>query len=249
MNASPQRRETFYNLQSETTKLTPLQDVKTRWNTTFLMLRRAKRLQSFFQPFCDEYERPDMVLDDEEWRQVDYLLYITQPFFDFTVELSKTRDATTHHVFLIYNKLFEHLELSITQLTRKRITWKRQMLQALQAARKKLDEYYSETDNVRGHLYAITTMLAPANKFQFFQTDDWDDRWRTTYRKSLDNHLTLYKERLAQQQASPPSLPSGGGISRLDSMVKPKRPRSTIAGDELSQYLDSGMYLLLLYYI
>ncbi|KAJ6064672.1 hypothetical protein N7444_000325 [Penicillium canescens] len=241
VNASPQRRETFYNLQGETTKLMPLQDVKTRWNSTFLMLRGAKRLRSLFQPFCDEYERPDLVLDDEEWRQVDYLLFITQPFFDFTVELSKTRDATTHHVFLICNKLFEHLELSITQLTRKKTLWKRQMLQALQAARKKLDEYYSETDNVRGHLYAITTMLAPANKFQFFQTDDWDDRWRTTYRKSIEEHLTVYKERLAQQSISTPSLSLGRGISRLDSMVKPKRPRSTIAGDELSQYLDSHM--------
>ncbi|OQD77362.1 hypothetical protein PENANT_c110G10938 [Penicillium antarcticum] len=241
VNASPQRRETFYNLQGETTKPMPLQDVKTRWNSTFLMLRRAKRLRSFFQPFCDEYERPDMVLDDEEWRQVDYLLFITQPFFDFTVELSKTRDATTYHVFLIYNKLFEHLELSITQLTRKRTTWKRQMLQALQAARKKLDEYFSETDNVRGHLYAITTMLAPANKFQFFQTDDWDDRWRTTYRKSLENHLIVYKDRLAQQPTSPLSLSSGGGISRLDSMVKPKRPRCEVASDELSQYLDSDI--------
>ncbi|KAJ5360381.1 hypothetical protein N7517_009572 [Penicillium concentricum] len=32
-----------------------------------------------------------------------------------------------------------------------------------------------------------------------------------------------------------------GGISRLDSMVKPKRPRSAVAGDELSQYLDSDI--------
>lgn len=240
MNASPQRRETFYNLQGEKSKLMPLQDVKTRWNSTFLMLRRAKRLRSFFQPFCDEYERPEMVLEDEEWRQVDYLLFITQPFFDFTVELSKTRDVTTHHVFLIYNKLFEHLELSITQLTRKRTTWKRQMLQALQAARKKLDEYYSETDHVRGHLYAIATILAPANKFQFFQTDDWDDRWRAIYRKSLEKQLASYKERLTNQPTSSQSLSLGGGRSRLDSIVKPNRPRSTIAGDELSQYLDSA---------
>lgn len=69
-----------------------------------------------------------MALSNEEWRQVDYLLFLTQPFFDFTVELSKTRDATTHHVFLIYNKLFEHLEKSISQLTKKRTSWKRQML-------------------------------------------------------------------------------------------------------------------------
>jgi hypothetical protein len=60
------------------------------------------------------------VLDDEEWRQVDYLLLLTEPFFDFTLELSKTKDVTVHYVFKIYNKLFEHLEKSIFQLRQKR---------------------------------------------------------------------------------------------------------------------------------
>lgn len=52
INASPQRRESFYNLQTEEPKLVPIQDVRTRWNSTFLMLRRAKRLQSTFDEFC-----------------------------------------------------------------------------------------------------------------------------------------------------------------------------------------------------
>jgi hypothetical protein len=55
------------------------------------MLRRAKRLQSIFNPFCEEYDRMDLMLVDEEWRQIDYLLWITQPFFEFTNELSKTK--------------------------------------------------------------------------------------------------------------------------------------------------------------
>jgi hypothetical protein len=41
------------------------------------------------------------------------------------------------------------------------------MLQALQAAEAKLSDYYSQTDCIRGDLYAMGTMLAPANKFQF----------------------------------------------------------------------------------
>ncbi|KAL2694983.1 hypothetical protein AAEP93_002551, partial [Penicillium crustosum] len=45
VNASPQRRESFYNLQPQKVKIAPIQDVKTRWNSTFLMLRRAKRLR------------------------------------------------------------------------------------------------------------------------------------------------------------------------------------------------------------
>jgi hypothetical protein len=77
------------------------------------MLRRAKRLRSIFDSFCIDYDRTDLVLDGDEWRQIDYLLWITQPFFDFTLELSKTKDATTHHMFRIYNKLFEHLKRSM----------------------------------------------------------------------------------------------------------------------------------------
>ena len=62
------------------------------------------------------------MLDDKEWRQIDYLLWITQPFFEFTNELSKTNNVTTHYIFEIYNKLFEHLKLSISQLQRKKAT-------------------------------------------------------------------------------------------------------------------------------
>lgn len=74
------------------------------------MLRRARRLQSIFIPFCAEWDRSDLQLNDEEWRQIDHLLWITQPFYEFTTELSKTKDVTSHHVFRICNLLFEHLE-------------------------------------------------------------------------------------------------------------------------------------------
>ncbi|CEJ62526.1 hypothetical protein PMG11_11023 [Penicillium brasilianum] len=46
VNASSQRRDAFLKLQSGDTALVPIQDVKTRWNSTFLMLRRAKRIRS-----------------------------------------------------------------------------------------------------------------------------------------------------------------------------------------------------------
>jgi hypothetical protein len=143
VNASPQRRETFFDLQLTNIKLVPIQDVRTRWNSTFLILRRAKRLRDIFTPFCAQYSCEEMLLNREEWRQVDYLLYITQPFFDYTTQLSKTRDITAHYVFKIYNKLFEHLEQSMNQLRRKRMLWKQQMFRALEAGRLKLDEYYS----------------------------------------------------------------------------------------------------------
>ncbi|KAJ5456130.1 uncharacterized protein N7458_003713 [Penicillium daleae] len=66
INASPQRRETFYNLQIGDEKLAPIQDVKTRWNSIFLMLRRAKRLQSTFDEFCAQYDQSYFAVSREE---------------------------------------------------------------------------------------------------------------------------------------------------------------------------------------
>jgi hypothetical protein len=76
------------------------------------MLRRAKRLQSVLNEFCSQYENHELQPSQEEWRQIDYLLSITQPFFTFTTSLSKTKEVTIHSVFAIYNKLFTHLEKS-----------------------------------------------------------------------------------------------------------------------------------------
>lgn len=51
------------------------------------MLRRAKRLRAVFLPFCAEYDCEEMLLNDEEWRQIDYLLCLTEPFFEYTTDL------------------------------------------------------------------------------------------------------------------------------------------------------------------
>ncbi|KAG0160334.1 hypothetical protein PDIDSM_7861 [Penicillium digitatum] len=234
------RRETFYNLQTTNIKIVPIQDVKTRWNSTFLMLRRAKRLRAIFSLFCTEYDCEEMLLSEQEWRQIDYLLCITEPFFDYTTQLSKTRDVTAHYVFKIYNKLFDHLERSQAQLRRKRVPWKKQMLEALEAGRSKLDEYYSQADDLRGNIYAISTMLAPVNKFKFFLSSDWDQKWRDTYRLAFEQALVPYQ---AQVRISSRDLQSSLTIahpsSRLEEMLDGRDIQPRAITDEISQYLDS----------
>ena len=85
------------------------------------MLRHAKRLQSTFDEFYEHYGQDQFALSAEEWRQIEYLLWITQPFLRFTSLLSQTKDVTIHLVFSIYNKLFDHLEKPIRQLQRKKV--------------------------------------------------------------------------------------------------------------------------------
>jgi hypothetical protein len=248
IHASPQRQAAFLRLQEKGPQLVPIQDVRTRWNSTFLMLRRAKRLRSFFQPFCEEYDCEEMLLDNQEWRQIDYLLQITRPFFDYTTELSKTKEVTTHLVFKLYNALFDHFFEAEALLKRKRVPWKSDMLKALTAGRLKLDEYYSQTDNLKGHIYAVGTMLAPDSRFQFFLSDNWEPHWRDTYRKSFQELLIPYQERLTTSQGSTntPTIASG---SRLNKMLKSNKISAKPAGDEMTQYLDSGMFTICVFSI
>lgn len=241
IHGSPSRREAFNSLQTDGLKLSPIQDVRTRWNSTFLMLRRAKRLRDIFTQFCADYDCEEMVPNNEEWRQIDYLLYITEPFFLYTTELSKTREVTIHLVFKIYNALFEHLEKLMKQLRRKCVPWKKQMLDSLEAGRSKLDEYYSQTDRVKPHIYAISTMLAPDNKFQFFLSDDWDKQWRELYRISFQEALIPYQERLSTIQGSATPLTTARPSSRLKKMLNEHKPQPKPVRDEMTQYLDSGM--------
>jgi len=74
------------------------------------MLYHAKRLQPVFDQYCTTHQYLHFKLDQEEWRQIGYLLLITKPLFDFTNVLSKTRDVTVHYVFSIYDCLFNNLD-------------------------------------------------------------------------------------------------------------------------------------------
>ncbi|CEJ54941.1 hypothetical protein PMG11_01227 [Penicillium brasilianum] len=116
INTSPQRREAFMALQTKESPLIPIQDIQTRWNSSFMMLNRAKRLQPFYDQYCTDHQYLHFKLDHEELRQIEYLLLLTKPFFDFTNMLSKTRDITTHNIYSIYNKLFSHLNEAKTTI-------------------------------------------------------------------------------------------------------------------------------------
>jgi hypothetical protein len=139
------------------------------------MLQRAKRLSKAYDEYCSEHNYPQFKLTTEEWRQVDYLLCITQPFHQWTTAISMIKDVTMHQIYRIYNKLFDHFDFSIRQLTRKSVPWKIIMREALKAGKQKLSDYYSQTEKAHGNLYAIGTILTPRHKLQFFSTSEWSD--------------------------------------------------------------------------
>ena len=222
----------------------PIQDVRTRWNSTFLMLRRARRLQTTFDGFCTQFNLADMKIDKDEWRQVDYLLSITYPFFKFTSSLSATTDVTIHDVFGIYNALFTHIDKAKAQLARKKVGWKKVMKLALEHGRDKLAEYYSKTDDIPNDLYAIGTILGPRNKLELFLTPEWEKHWAPRYKQSLETYIQPYQQRYTEAQSISTTQSISNDISDIDILLRPtaslqSRPTTP---DELARYLGSSKF-------
>ncbi|KAG0155226.1 hypothetical protein PDIDSM_800 [Penicillium digitatum] len=217
INASPQRREAFIALQPEPA-LIPIQDVRTRWNSTFLMLNRAKKLQPFYDQYCTDHQYLYFKLDQEEWRQVEYLLLLTKPFFDFTMMLSKTKDITAHNIY------------TEAKLKNKGVIWKKRMLWALQTAKKKLSKYYTATEyEPYGDIYALATIFSPSKKLRYFSSTDWQgdidyaNRYQETSGVAIDENDDCDLDAACASQNQP-----------LEELTKPD-------DDEIARYLARGI--------
>jgi hypothetical protein len=220
------------------------------------MLARAKKLQQAFDAFCSQYDQGHFALSQEQWRQVEYLLCVLEPFHRFTPLLCKTKNATIHRVFKVYNKLFDHLEKSINQLRRKRVAWKQVMLTSLEAAKLKLSACYRDTDQINGHIYAISTILSPQDKLKFFSTSDWDldlesrVDYRAAYRQSLESFLKKYSESFAEddQRLGAPiisSIPDEFDLACALDKPQQSQISQLVQSDELTRYLSSSKYPLI----
>jgi hypothetical protein len=91
-----------------------------------------------------------------------------------------------YQMFDIYDKLFDHINRTRAKLTRKKIAWKRTLLQKLIVANTKLRYYYFKTQESLDQLYEKTTLLTFNRKNTIFQKKNWknlidDMSWADVY--------------------------------------------------------------------
>ena len=67
--------------------------------------------------------------------------------------MNRKKKNTIHHVFNIYNRLFDHIETETRQLKRKRVSWKIKLLKTLDAFNENLFHYYNQTQSGLGYFY------------------------------------------------------------------------------------------------
>jgi hypothetical protein len=92
IRAPSKRREDFIRLQGDAKALQPLLDNRTRWNSTWTMLKRAKLLRGAINLFCLQYiDSKDLdasvIISDESWKLLEQICDILELFHYATEKL------------------------------------------------------------------------------------------------------------------------------------------------------------------
>ena len=71
-----------------------VQDVKTRWNSTTIMLQRILYLRPAVEQYCLESKFGFLKLTSHEWKQVEYLIAVSRTLALCTTRISESKGAT-----------------------------------------------------------------------------------------------------------------------------------------------------------
>lgn len=233
--------------------LLPLQDVKTRWDSTTQMLLRIRILRRPLDVFLRRQRKEWLILSSNQWEQVEYLIELTAPFNAMTQHAGVSRAPSIHDAFPIYNNLFDHIEFNQERLAMKTRAWKVQLHDALQDAHAKLSKYYSKTsDDKLNHIYAFALLLHPAKHETAFTEETWGDGdYRTMYIEALrEKWSTAYQDRCEAPPPRPASPQKTGGVNLLKVIQNRRREKQPQLGDveqhsydELSRYFKFCTYI------
>jgi hypothetical protein len=186
IRSSPQRRNALKG-QCEACSIRSKKliiDVRTRWNSTYFMIERARELRIPLSNLAKlNINLPR--LSDEEWELLGVVARLLSIFDQATRKLSAVNYPTLNRAVPIYNYLFNNLEdfrdacdgkTSLREtaaiISQCSPVVKGALKNAIQAAYDKLCEYYGKT---WADMYAIAVILDPRYKTNYYRLNDWEE--------------------------------------------------------------------------
>ncbi|KAF5332340.1 hypothetical protein D9758_017443 [Tetrapyrgos nigripes] len=223
--SSPQRRASFRKIckrvypTQKNDKGTPLaklmviRDVRTRWNYTHAMIRRARLLRSAINEWVLKHEDLlDLRLSKEDWTELEQIEKLLEVFTEVTNLMSHADMPTLPFVLPMYR----HMEKRL-QALKKDKSLPPVFKTAIDAGLLKLKKYSDLAQT--NQFYVIATVCHPTFRLNWFGKRLSDDYQQA---KTLFEHID---ESYAQ------AVPAGtNGVS-------PKKPKKTSGGDKLLESL------------
>lgn len=256
VNSSSVRREMFDKYQEVLPGKKPLrliQDVATRWNSTFLMLVRALRLRSAIESYTEVIAHAQKFrLTNQEWNQCGIIVDITR-LFNFMTESVGQNNSTASYILPIYEELLEHLEESSRRLSARTEPWAQTLQEGIRKAMDKLFEYYRKIFLQDNSLCVFATILNPAFKLSCFKEQySWVTYTNTNWAVAFRDQFTTYFQEYYEDPTSLRSLRSSQPNLRGMTLFFNAARRNGASGSsqnlsEVDRYLQTSMCPILIF--
>jgi hypothetical protein len=229
---SSQRRERFAHTCKllHTAEKELVVDVRTRWDSTFLMIERALELRKPLDTFaaCERDLRVHQ-LADEEWSLLEIVRDLLWVFRRETEHLCASTYPTFTTAIPVYNCIMDGIEDFVEAHSGSKA-----IVEAAEAAKEKIKEYYAKGDAT---VYPVATVLDPRFKLEYHRVHDWEPEWVDLAKDSMERVLSMYPMPVAQNA---PTNDRGEPKCTPAERMMAKRPRID-PPDELHSYLTSPL--------
>lgn len=120
-------------------------DVRTRWNSTYAMIKRAIQLRNAYVSICNvDDDLAEYSLQESDWQYLQKLASLLELFNTLTNNVSASLSYPTVPLTIaVYNKLLDNIEDFITVNKESQP----EICRGAAAAKLKLQKYYATSDN------------------------------------------------------------------------------------------------------
>ncbi|XP_077301621.1 E3 SUMO-protein ligase ZBED1-like [Arctopsyche grandis] len=134
------------------------QDVQTRWNSTFDMLKRIVQVKDAVIATV-ALLRPDLTLNEGDWEVIEEVLPLLSPFYEITVEISAKKNVTLSKIIILCNLLKIFLQ--------KHVSYNTKIVDVQSLLKKGMEDRFKDIE--KNMLYAECTILDPRFKTRGFK--------------------------------------------------------------------------------
>ena len=120
-------------------------------------------------------------------------------------------------------------------MKRKRLAWKRTILHALEAAKKKLSHYYGKTYHERGDIYSTGAILSPEFKLSIFEGATWEKEWKNKYKDRFEDLYYDNYDSNASSSAAPRYPTTTSTVDSLSLIIRHQKKERISLRDDMSK--------------
>ncbi len=218
-------------------KLRLLQDVKTRWNSTYLMLvcfiRQHQNIDKLWGRTSADRRVAQLKFNGTEWKKAEYLGELMKPYAMHGATLGAALQPTIDMVDERYINIFDHLDAKKEKLWQKHQTWECLVLPAPEMARNKLSFYYTLTKGELSEMYNIGNMLNLMQKNTTYCWHKWEPE---LYVKLTKAFVAYFQQHYAGQHSGSANQCTQPVSALPDLMTLAQWPAGRKPGDRGGSY-------------